>query len=99
MGKEAAGFYAVLVHGDGHGGEFLRDLQWFVAEQERRAVAAHLLEAFRLPLVAAGEDGDVGISPVVTAEEHPEDHLRMRGLAGTAHGNVAHANSGNIRLV
>ena len=99
MGQEPATFHAVLVHGDGYGGELLRYLQRLVAVQERRSVAAHLLEAFRLPLVAAGKDGDVGIGPVIAAEEHPEDHLRMRCLSGAAHGDVAHANGGNIRLV
>ena len=99
MGEETAAFHAVLVHGDGHGGELLRNLQRLVAEQERRSVAAHLLEALRLPLVAAGEDGDVGVGPVVAAEKHPQDHLRMRGLAGAAHGDVSHTDGGDIRLI
>ena len=94
-----AAFHPVLVHGDGHDGELLRDLQRLVAVQERGPVAAHLLEALGLPLVAAGEDGDVGIGPVVAAEKHPEDHLRVRGLAGAAHGDVAHADGGNIRPI
>ena len=99
MGEEMAPFHAVLVHGDGHHGELLRNLQRLVAELERRSVAAHLLEPFALPFITPGEDGDVGIGPVVAAEEHPQDHLRMRGLSRAAHGDITHADGGNFRLV
>ena len=99
MREEPAPFHPVLVHGDGHGRELLRDLQRFVAELEGRSLAAHLLEALGLALVPPGEDGDVGIGPFVTLEEVPEDHLRVRGLSGAAHGDVAHADGGNVGLV
>ena len=99
MRQEAAAFHAVLVHGDGHRRELFRHLQGLVAELQGRSVPPDLLEPFRLALVSARKHGDVGIGPFIAPQQQAEDHLRMRGFSGTAYGDIAYADGGNISLV
>ena len=99
MGQETASLDAVLVHGDGYAGKLLLDLQRFVAIEISGAAAVDLLESLAAALVSAGQHGDLPHPPVIAAQQGLQDHLRMRGLASSAGGDVTHADRGDIGAV
>ena len=98
MQQVVAAFHAVAVYGDGDSGEFLLDLQGFVAEHRGTSLAGNLLEAVALAPVAAGQDRNLLQPPLLALLQGPQDHLRMRSLAGTTCGDVADADGGSVYL-
>ena len=46
--------------------------------------------------MAPGKDRDVLIGPIIALEKSPENHLSVRGFAGSSGGDIADADGGNI---
>ena len=98
MQQVVAAFHAVAVYGDGDSGEFFFDLQGLVAEHRGTTLAGNLLEAVALAPMAAGQDRNLLQPPLLALLQGPQDHLRMRSLAGTTCRDVSDADGGSVYL-
>jgi len=79
-------------------GNFFFDLQGLVAEHRGTTLAGYLLEAVAFAPVAAGQDRNLLQPPLLALLQGPQDHLRMRSLAGTTCRDVADADGGSVYL-
>lgn len=91
MAEYVASLDPVPVHCHSDGRELLLDLQGFIPIFLDGAIPLDYLEPLGVALVPPGQYGDIAVGPVVALQEGPEDHFGVRGLAGTAGGDVAYA--------
>ena len=96
MEKEVTAFYSCTVHSHSCFREFALNLQRLVTGERRTVIDKNLLETFALPLVASRQHCDVLVVPFFAGKQSPENHFRMRSLAGSSGCDIAHTYCRNL---